>query len=318
MDAEIILPSLGRMSLTSTWLESLLFGINCILFGACIHILTDRHRQPHWILYVSCAFHMSISTAHAILAFIQLLDAFTGHAYASIPHGADIYFATPNALFIINLTMYVANVFAQDLLLIWRLYIVWGHNRKLLFLSLFVEAAHIACAIVSVVLIAPSNGLLFSSKVQAFGKASWTLDLFLNTTVTCGIAYPLWRASIRTAPISNHSYQATMYTVIESGALIASCTVIMFALDVAGSPAGFAAVNVAVQVATTTPLLIIVRLGLGLTHGKSSSNENAMDDEKDGSLRFARPVQVNVTHTQTEEIASALPRSSLDSVESDN
>jgi hypothetical protein len=56
-----------------------------------------------------------------------------------------------------------------------------------------------------------------------------------------------------------------MFTVIESGALVASCTLIMFVLDMTGSPSGFMAFNVAIQIATTTPLLIITRLGLGLT-----------------------------------------------------
>lgn len=51
-----------------------------------------------------------------------------------------------------------------------------------------------------------------------------------------------------------------MFTVIESGAIIASCTFVMFVLDVAGSPSGFMGFNVAVQIAVGTLCLSFSRL----------------------------------------------------------
>ncbi|KAH7907401.1 hypothetical protein BJ138DRAFT_1129193 [Hygrophoropsis aurantiaca] len=258
-------PSLGRMSLTALWLESIVYGINCVLFGGCLYVLSIR-RKTHRILLVSSVFHIFISTAHAILSLIQLLKAFSDNSIVLQPHGSDMYLSLPNAIMISNLVLYVSNVFVQDLLLIWKLFVVWGHCWKLIILPLIVEVAHIACAVLSIAFIAQPGAHLFSPNVQAFGKASWSLDLLLNTTVTAGIAYRLWTADRQTHAIDDHHpYKATMLAVIESGALIATCTIVMFALDIAGSPAGLVAVNVAVQLATTTPLLIIVRLGLGLT-----------------------------------------------------
>jgi hypothetical protein len=103
------------------------------------------------------------------------------------------------------------------------------------------------------VLITQPNQLIFSSSVQALGKASWSLHLFLNTSVTSGIAYRLWRAG-RGMPdfASRNVYKSAMITVIESGALIASCTVVMFALDIGGSAARLIAINVPVQIAVRT------------------------------------------------------------------
>ncbi|KAG1737464.1 uncharacterized protein EDB91DRAFT_476771 [Suillus paluster] len=299
--------TLDRMFITSVWFESIIYGIkwvrrsgerftlisidSCVLFGACIYILANRNRKSHRILFLSCIFHISVSTAHNVISLLQSLEGFTTPAIISVPNGSSLYFVTTTALFIANLALYIANVLAQDLLLIWRLYIVWNHNWKLVIVFLIVEAAHITCAITSVVLIAQPSEQLFSQSVQAFGKASWSLDLFLNTFVTSGIAYCLWHAGREVSDFTGRNvYKAAMFTIIESGALIASCTVVMFALDIAGSPAGLMAVNVAVQIATTTPLLIIARLGLGLTHGDTHFEKSSSIP----AVTFAPPVQVNI------------------------
>lgn len=115
-----------------------------------------------------------------------------------------------------------------------------------------------ACAVTSVVLIAQPNMELFSPLVQGFGTASWSLDVIINTAVTCGIAYRLWRAGREIG--HSGAYKSTIFTVIESGALIASCTIVIFSLDIAGSPAGFIAINVAAQIAVSfTVLLLLMR-----------------------------------------------------------
>ncbi|KAG0698336.1 hypothetical protein DFH29DRAFT_105760 [Suillus ampliporus] len=284
--------TLDRMFITSVWFEAIIYGINCVLFGACIYILVNRNKKSHRILFVSCIFHISVSTAHNVISLLQSLEGLTTPAIVSAPNGSSMYFITTTTFMLTNLALYVANVFAQDLLLIWRLYVVWNNNWKLAIVSLIVEAAHIACAITAVVLIAQPGEQLFSQSVQAFGKASWSLDLFLNTSVTSGIAYRLWSAGRKMSDCTGrNAYKAAMFTVIESGALIASCTVVMFALDIAGSPAGLMAVNVAVQIATTTPLLIISRLGLGLTQEDTQSEKF---EPLSPAVTFAPPVQINV------------------------
>lgn len=282
--------ALDRMFITSVWFESMVYGINCVLFGACIYILANRNRKSHRVLFVSCIFHILVSTAHNVISLLLSLQGFTTSSITSVPNGSSKYFVAPTTFMLTNLALYISNVLAQDLLLIWRLYVVWNHSWKLVVPSLILEVAHIACAIIAVFLIAQPNEHLFSRNVQAFGRASWSLGLFLNTCVTFGIAYRLWLAGREVSDLTGrNAYKAAMFTVIESGALIASCTLILFVLDITGSPSGFMAFNVAVQIASTTPLLIITRLGLGLanigTHFDKSSSP---------TVTFA-PVQIDIT-----------------------
>ncbi|KAG2121254.1 hypothetical protein DEU56DRAFT_865082 [Suillus clintonianus] len=289
-------PTINRMFLTSVWFESVVYGINCVLFGACIWILVNRNRKSHRVLFASCIFHISVSTAHSVISLLISLEAFTTPWILSIPNGSTVYIVAPTTYMLTNLALFVSNVLAQDLLLIWRLYVAWNYNWKLVIPALILEVVHIACAIVAVFLIAQPNHHLFSHNVQAFGKASWSLGLFLNTAITCGIAYRFWYVGQK---VSDHTgrnaYKAAMFTVIESGALIASCTVVMFILDVVGSQAGFMAFNVAVQIASTTPLLIITRLGLGATNTDTNFGKSSAP-----SMTFAPTVQIGVTqHTST-------------------
>lgn len=287
----LALPSqVDRMFLTSVWFESMVYGINLVLFGACIYILANRDRKSHSALFVSCFFHISVSTAHTIISLFLSLQGFTSPSIKSIPFGSSMYFVSPTTLMLTNLALYVSNVAAQDLLLIWRLYVVWNHSWKLAIPSLVLEVAHIVCAIIAVFLIAQPTEHLFSYNVQAFGKASWSLGLFINTCITFGIAYRLWLAGREVSDLTGRdAYKAAMFTVIESGALVASCTLIMFILDVTGSPSGFMAFNVAMQIASTTPLLIIARLSLGL-----SNIGTHFDKSSSPTVTFA-PVQIDIT-----------------------
>ncbi|KAG2073931.1 hypothetical protein BDR04DRAFT_1094149 [Suillus decipiens] len=282
--------ALDRMFLISVWFESVVYGINCVLFGVCIYILANRDKKSHRVLFVSCIFHILVSTAHNVISLLLSLQGFTNSSITSTPNGSSMYVVAPTRLMLTNLALFVSNVLAQDLLLIWRLYVVWNHNWKFAIPSLIFEVAHIACAIVAVFMIAQPNEHLFSHNVQAFGKASWSLGLFLNTCITFGIAYRLWLAGREVSDLTGrNAYKAAMFTVIESGAIIAGCTFIVFILDVIGSPSGFMTFNVAVQVATTTPLLIITRLGLGLTNIGTH-----FDKSSSPTVTFA-PVQIDVT-----------------------
>ncbi|KAG1767838.1 hypothetical protein EDD22DRAFT_772858, partial [Suillus occidentalis] len=232
---------------------------------------------------------ISVSTAHTIISLLLSLQGFTNPSIRSIPDGSSIYFVAPTTLMLTNLALYVSNVLAQDLLLIWRLYVVWNHSWKLAIPSIDCRLC-VVCAIIAVFLIAQPSEHLFSYSVQAFGKASWSLGLFINTCITFGIAYRLWLAGREISDLTGRdAYKAAMFTVIESGALIASCTLIMFILDITGSPSGFMAFNVAMQIATTTPLLIIARLGLGLTNIGTH-----FDKSSSPTVTFA-PVQIDIT-----------------------
>ncbi|KAG1798830.1 uncharacterized protein HD556DRAFT_1439890 [Suillus plorans] len=283
--------TLAQMNLTCLWLETILYGINCILFGTCVYVISIKGPAYSKLLLCATSFQFALATTHVILMFVQAMIAFTNATNVITPDGANFYYAATagNRVFLFCQLIYISNVFTQELLLIWRLYVVWNQNIKVCILpviqtmdsdvvndtepllQLIMWVAHCVTASIAVALLAPKHTNIFSHTFRAFALCGWSLEMVLNVTVTTGIVYRIWRTGKQTAALttggsSGFRYKSTIITIVESGALITTCTCVIFLLWVAGNVSGLVAVDIAIQVATMTPLLIIVRAGLKRSH----------------------------------------------------
>ncbi|OAX36820.1 hypothetical protein K503DRAFT_857749 [Rhizopogon vinicolor AM-OR11-026] len=283
------LPPINRMFITAAWLESILYGINCVLFGMCIYILSNRKRKAHWIILPSCIFHISIATVHNFLCLFRSLQAFTNPAIISVSDGSILYLFRSTFLSFIMGILYVLNGLALNLMLIWRLYVVW-HKKWILIVMIILQAAQTATTVTAWALILRS-GQLFSHRVREFVNASFAFDLAITVGVTSGIVYRLWRAGRIVSDLTgrHNTYKAAIYTVMESGALYTSSIIVLSALVMSGNPGGIVALNVGIQIATLAPLLLIARIGLGLTYGEDTEFETLSI----AGPTFARRVQAN-------------------------
>ncbi|KAG1746138.1 hypothetical protein EDB19DRAFT_379798 [Suillus lakei] len=282
------LPAMDRIFVTSAWLQSIIYGVNCVLFGVCMYAMFHRHKRAHWTIPASCIFHFSIATAHNILSLFYALQGLTNPAIISVPDGSILYFLRITALSMTMSGLYILNVLVLNLLLIWRLYLVWNRNLILAIVMLIVEAVHLAIAIASWAVII-RFGVVFSTTFEALLKACFTLNLALTISLTSGIAYRLWRAGKDVCGLTDHNaYRAAIYTIIECGAIYTSSIVVLCAMNLSGSDVGIMANYVGIQIATLAPLLLIASLSLDL-HGENNETLNTM-----GPI-FTQPVQVNIT-----------------------
>ncbi|KAG1798828.1 uncharacterized protein HD556DRAFT_154348 [Suillus plorans] len=291
--------TLAQMNLMCMWLAAILYGINCILFGTCVCVISIRSPAHSRLLLCATSFQFAMSTAHVILMFIQAMIAFTNTTIAATPDGANLYYAaTGNPIFLAGQLIYIVNSLAQELLLIWRLYVVWNQNFKVCILPLITWVAHCATASVAVALLAPKNASIFSYTFRALSLSGWSLEMILNVTLTAGIVYRIWQTGQQTAALTSGGgfrYKGTIITIVESGALIAACTFVIFCLWAAGNIAGLVGSNIAMQVATMTPLLIIVRGGLRCSHSNLGSYERysyTLDPWR--STSFVRKLQTEI------------------------
>ncbi|KII83809.1 hypothetical protein PLICRDRAFT_180151 [Plicaturopsis crispa FD-325 SS-3] len=199
--------------------------------------------------------------------------------------------------------VYVIIGWIQDLVLTWRMYIIYDRNWKIIIVPLLIEHAQISCAIVAAYMLSQPGALRTGHTVRNWSMAGWSLDLIINVGVTLAIAGRLWymcrkvsytasgshttagsmhttAGAMHTTPGSMYTtagpvhgltspnrYLSTIFTVVESGALFTSATIVMVVLYLSGSIVALAWIDVATQLAATTPLLIVFRVGLGLTHG---------------------------------------------------
>ncbi|KZV89534.1 hypothetical protein EXIGLDRAFT_721225 [Exidia glandulosa HHB12029] len=266
--ADIVIPPFGRMYLDATWVQTFFFGINCVLFPLSRYVLTTRRQTAHTFLTIVTFILFAFSVSYLGLSIAALHGAFTNPAILATPHGPDLYFTVLSApLPIAKSVIYVCTVFFQDLLLIWRLYVVWGHRWVVVIIPLIVECAHIVTASIALSLLSRPGAAIFPNPGQAWGLAGWSLDIAVNSCVSLGIAGRLWWMDRQMSSIRANSYRGVVFTVIESGGIFALTTLILFILDACGLEAAYVGIDVVIQLAVLTPLLLIVRVGLGLNHG---------------------------------------------------
>jgi len=259
----------------------------CMLFGFCVHVLTSSATSSRRVLAAAIV-QFSLSTAHVIVTLVELLQAFAPGV------NPDVYYSGRgvNNVFIAGFYIYVINTFVQELLLIWRLYGLWGRRFGVCIVPLILWAAHVCIATIAVSSFIPTTATGTSQNVLAFGLAGWGLETATNLTANFGIAYRLWKAERRTALLGTQrhlNYQSTMLLIVECGALITTCTVIMFGLFASGHESGIVGVGIATQVATISPLLIVVRVGLARTRSLVRPS---------GQTTSAYPLEMNVLRTE--------------------
>jgi len=272
-------------------MESVIYGFNCIVYGLCMFVLLrdGKSVSRHWVLILTSTLLFSLCTIHVAASLRQLLEAFV-YVPADIPDYSNLYWLNATtSLSILKEVLYDTLVFIQDIVLIWRLYVVFDRNWKVVLFPIIVEATHMAAAYAATVIYTINPGIsLYDSIVSRLGLTGWALDISLNVSLTMAIATRLWWMGHRVASLSashpmQNRYLATVYVIIESGGLFAGATIIMLGLYVNNSPVTLTGLDVASQLAVLTPLLIVVRVGLGLTHGVQRDYERMSKSRTSGS-----------------------------------
>ncbi|KAJ3982723.1 hypothetical protein F5890DRAFT_1464355 [Lentinula detonsa] len=300
--ADVPIPPFDRMFMTGIWIESVLYGVNTVIFAAAIFVLTRMHKagkSSAGFLLVTSIFLFSLSTAYVSVCLRQLLEAFIWGP----PGGASIYFANiQDRLSIKKLALYEVNVFTQDAILIWRMWVVYNNRWMVVVLPIAMELGHVVAGIYTIRRGALPNISVFDPLVHRGAIAYWTLDLAVNIGVTLCIAYRLWSAgrSLEELGIrrSKHPYTGIMLTIIESGGIFATATLITVSLYLSGNVAAVAAIDSVVQLATITPLLIVVRVGLGLQHGISANIMTFEAATRDTLASRSQSLHVDITKSQ--------------------
>ncbi|KAK0220372.1 hypothetical protein IW262DRAFT_1461635 [Armillaria fumosa] len=272
MASEMALPRLDKNALIGIWLETCLWGMNAIIFIGAMFVLIKKHHSPGLLAITSIALFL-FATAHVSLSLRELLEAFIDVPQPPDPTYTILYWSiNSRGIAVAKTVLYDTSVFLQDLILIWRLYVVWGYNWKVAVLPIIVELAHMGTAYAATGLLALPSTDINSPKIKHIGPVGWSLDLAVNVCVTAAIAFRLWYMGRKVGGHSHtNRYLSTILTIVESGAIFAAVTLVMLILYVRGSELALNGIDISTQLAVMTPLLIIARVGLGMIHGVSKN-----------------------------------------------
>lgn len=288
------LPPYNKIHLIGAWVETVLWAMNLVTFLAVVWIIFWKRSDAHqWLLGAMSILLFTLVTVHIGASLQQLLEAFI-----YIPANAPADYTTlywldfQNPMLILKSILWITTAWVQELTLIWRLYIVWDHNWKICVLPLLLDLSHIGAAYGEVSYTSRPNIDFFSGDIRRLSLFSWLAGLIINISVTTLIASRLWYMGmrVRAAHLSSgqsrveNQYLPAIFTIIESSALFSAVTIFTLTIYLSGSPFNLAAIDIATQLATLTPLLLIVRVGLGLTHGLPAAFKSLKASETMGEL----------------------------------
>ncbi|KAF8547538.1 hypothetical protein OG21DRAFT_1501516 [Imleria badia] len=264
------LPPMCRISLIRVWIETMLYGFNCVMYGLCMFIPVEGRLLLCWMLIVMSTILFLLCTIHVGTSLRQLLDAFV-YAPADVPNYPTTYWLDYTTILYALKSLYTTLVLGQGIILVssawlrrcgtrtcyfesWRLYVVFMCNWRAIIFPIILAAGCVGCAYAaSAVFALPNNGL-YGSVSTSLIISAWVFGFTLNVSVTEATVTRLW------------------WMVVESGAISAANNVVVLALFASNSPATLSGMDVAAQLVALTPLLIVVQVGQTEQYLISSGN----------------------------------------------
>ncbi|EKM58165.1 uncharacterized protein PHACADRAFT_252258 [Phanerochaete carnosa HHB-10118-sp] len=249
--------------------EAVLFGINLVVFGLALNVLLPRFRRHgsnqvilalSIMLFLSCVVHFALEFSH----FHTTLRT----------TGVDGFANETNVYFVADLFISITDFFG-DLILIYRLWLIWGGNYLVTILPLLTSIAGLICAAEVGHLVNGTHNATPSPSIVPLGLASFSLPFCTNVMVTLLIVGRIWYMSRGMRAYKLTGTRRVMAIMLESGMLYFLVQLVFLTLYGMNNDGEQVIIPMAVQVYGIASFLIVIQAGLGLT---SEYLTNAVDN----------------------------------------
>ncbi|KZT09360.1 uncharacterized protein LAESUDRAFT_712441 [Laetiporus sulphureus 93-53] len=263
-------PDFAKLYLIGIWITTVLWAIKS---GR-----NARHRAL--LVRIVAVVLFSLSTVHIAASLQQLLDAFIYVPDNATRLYATLYFEdTAKSLAVTKTVIFSTAAMLQNVVLTWRLYIVWEHSWKICVIPILIEVVHNGAAFAAVGLSSKPDPDIYSSSLKGTALTAYSMGLIFNLSATSMIAVRLWwmgrkvvplTSSITAGMIGANPFMMSIIAVVESHALYAIAIVIMLALYVSSAPVVLPWFDITAQLAVMTPLMVVIRVRLGIASEASA------------------------------------------------
>ncbi|KAG2754407.1 hypothetical protein P692DRAFT_201928872 [Suillus brevipes Sb2] len=249
---------LDKASLLALFLETLFYGVFFTLYCLTISILLKKSGINQQLLIPVATVLLCIATAHLIVDFVRILEAFV---FKVDMISADVYYSNLAApLEYAKTALYVTQTILADCVLVWRCYVL--NNR-----SLLVAATGIIVLTTNAVtgyIIVWSLSLASSSSTVFTTAHSWitiffTLTMVTSVTCTTLIAWRIYRTRRFTSG-GLAAYLPIFIVVVESGAIYATGVLSILLTYLSGSNGQYAVLDAVSPIMGIVFCLIILQV----------------------------------------------------------
>ncbi|KAF5371760.1 hypothetical protein D9758_003564 [Tetrapyrgos nigripes] len=230
-------------------------------------------------------------TGHWICTIIRLFDAFVN--FKGGTQALEYYADLSQISEVVKTGFLMASLCIGDSMIIYRVWVVWGHKTSVIIFPLLTLAGLTVCGIgITYQFTQYFPGLdVFNSDAGRWITSDCAFTLSTNLYSTAMIAFKIWttdRNLQRSGTVkSGMGLKDTLNILVESAAIYTSWTIFFFASYQSGSNLQFNAVDVWPEMAGISATLINVRAGLGSTF-QISSSQNASASYAQASYRMNR------------------------------
>lgn len=286
--------SLVSANLSALVVDTLFYGMFFLLSCWSTYLLVQRERRVRSRLtfvglvtspiFLSGIFMLLTVTGHWLInvyrAF-QAFDYFDG-GMSALSFYSDL--ALPSA--VARNALICISLLSFDFVMIYRLWVIWGHNRLAV---LFPSLSFLGSIASNLVLIyqfsrLKSGDLIFAIAVDRWVKIVCALTLSTNVTSAVLIAWKLWTAHSRVRSYGRSMLQA-LEIFIESASIYVALTIMYTAAYVATSNLQFPFVDAWVPLSGIGFALINVRIAAGWGSHNAYFNASAQSKESAGTLQ---------------------------------
>ncbi|KAJ6472432.1 hypothetical protein C8R45DRAFT_1013014 [Mycena sanguinolenta] len=255
-----------RTVLPSLILESCLYGMALILFISAIYFIATRrtlasHRQTvkhHFcsLVFLGATVLFLATTVHWAVGIYQTFLIFSDSEVSEVnrTQGADV----------VEVLSLSTAILAAECLMIYRLWIVWARNLRVVVFPICSFSGVLIAAIgISYVFIQSQSNALFldNTELKPWITIGFVLSVLTSFYSTGFIAFRILKLNVHSTPSS--ALMLFLAILVESAAL-QTCWLIFTSITIlAGSPVELLSLNAFPVVLCISNLLIHARVGLG-------------------------------------------------------
>ncbi|KAI4528557.1 hypothetical protein K525DRAFT_288978 [Schizophyllum commune Loenen D] len=271
---------LMRIFFVSFAIQTLFLGLFLSSAFLSLYFMLQR-RTPNrpldkWVFAGVCTL-IAIVSAHWSIAFARLYRAFfSPDVYDANRYIADVY----DPPYLAKTALLYTSIAVADMLLIYRLYIVWKDRASVIILPVLLLIGASAAEIYESYIHCDSEHAADSTFEPPFSKWIFTifaLDMSLNAYCTLMISCRIWRSSQAGVRMGGPKLSDTLVIFIESSGASLACggaALIAYALH---EPVCLLFIDNVPVVAATAYVLISVRVSLGIAREGISARRSALE-----------------------------------------
>ncbi|KAG2138384.1 hypothetical protein DEU56DRAFT_755936 [Suillus clintonianus] len=251
---------LDKASLLALFLETLFYGVFFTLYCLTLFILLKKNGINRQLLIPVATVLLCIATAHLIVDFVRVLEAFV---FKMDMISANSYYSNlASPLEYAKTALYVTQTVLADCVLVWRCYVL--HNKSLFvaipgLIVLSTNAVTGYCIIWS--LSQANNSSTVFTTGHPFITTFFTLTMVISVTCTTLIAWRIYRfRRFMSNRLGYVAYLPILIVIVESGALYATGVLSILLTYLIGSNGQYAVLDAVSPIMGIVFCLIILQV----------------------------------------------------------